>query len=228
MAYNLTLEYQEQNIFVNSSIHKIKGSSIDEELEIETRSIKGDKVFFKTLNADDNKPIKMRRCWVDEDGNVIPKKAVKYFLKKNGIEQEVKPFSMTKRLVIQTLINSVDVEQFIPYSVYELTLQEDTDIAGFNNLLKFAEFLEFNNKVAVAKYSFGRGFKDYYALIKPIFIGGKFTFKIVFCESKIEFNHLLDKDLTINVNAIENFRGFNISGNSLSNANEKMSEVLSR
>lgn len=230
MGYNLTLEYPNQNLFVNASIHKIKGVGIDEPLDIETRSIKGDKVFFKTLNADTNKPINMRRCFVDEKGNVIPKKAVKYFIKINGREQEVKPFTMTKRLIVKTLINNVDIEQFIPYSVYELTISDEKDFNSFNQLLRFAEFLEQNKKVAVAKYSFGRSFKDYYALIKPIFINNQFTFKVIFCENKIKFNFLMDKQMTIEVNSIENFKGFNINNClSMDNVTEKnvMNEKLS-
>ena len=58
-------------------------------------------------------------------------------------------------------------------------------------LWKLAEWLDKTDKVAVAKYTFGNSFKDYFALIYPIIRDGEFVLVMALTRMNLEYKHLM-------------------------------------
>lgn len=105
----------------------------------------------------------------------------------DGSETVVQPFERTKALEVLKLLDSVALDQFLIESEYEVWSDEE-DIPG---LLKFAEYLSSHDKVAVSRLSFGRGFTEYYALLRPNFQEGKFELVMHLTKMRKEYQHLL-------------------------------------
>jgi len=59
-------------------------------------------------------------------------------------------------------------------------------------LWNLANYLNENELMGIAKFSFGNGFTEYLALIYPVFKEGRFVLVMALSKAKIEYKHLMD------------------------------------
>ena len=129
--------------------------------------------------------VEERWAYQDAQGNEYPESEVKHYqILPDGREVEVKPFERTKTLKILKLIPATSLSEFLVESQYEVWADGNTPA-----LLGFAEYLSKKDAMAVCKFSFGRGFKQYYGLIYPLFKDGKFLLIMALTQQRVEYRH---------------------------------------
>jgi len=127
------------------------------------------------------------RQLVNEDGKFVLAEDLKYYTCVDGKEVEISPYGRTKSIEVMGLISKNDLNQFLPEAVYEVW----SETADMWNL---AKHLHDNQKVAVAKFSFGK-FKESMALIYPVMNGGKYVLAMVLTTTKLTFERWMDVHL---------------------------------
>jgi hypothetical protein len=190
MAFKFDLDFQIDNISVDTEIRISKLKATDLGKAIKTKSLDGLPVRLKTsINGELAEGF--NRIYVDENNAEIQKGELRYFIDTENGEIEVKPYDRTKKIEVLSCLPIQNREQFLIESVYE--------VYGDNKkaLLKMAKWLSDNNQMAMAKFTFGNGFKEFIALIYPIFENDKFVLVMGLSRAKIEYNNLMDLvDLT--------------------------------
>lgn len=127
--------------------------------------------------------------FVDEAGVEISKKDVEYFLvQESGQEQRVRPFDRTKEIRIVKEISATNLSSFLIESTYELFHLDDSVI---DTLYEEAERYLKEDIVGIATFSWGNGFKQFYALIYPILRDEKFVWLMHLSMTKLEYQHLM-------------------------------------
>jgi len=79
----------------------------------------------------------------------------------------------------------VTLDEFLLESQYQVWADD------YVGLLKFAQYLSKNDKVAVATHSFGRGFNQSYAFLSPLFKDGQFVIVMSLTKSRKVFDRLM-------------------------------------
>jgi hypothetical protein len=121
---------------------------------------------------------------MDAEGREYPEAEVRHYqLLPDGREVEVQPFPRTKVLEVKKLLPATSLSEFLVEGLYEVW----SDAPG--QLLEFAEYLQRKDAMAVSKLSFGRGFKESYALIYPIFQDGRFILVMALTQKRVEYRH---------------------------------------
>lgn len=160
-----------------------------------------DKTIRKQLVMRDDKGYRVSEAWVDQNGNVItkrskiyinergervPKDKIRYFLvQEDGTEVEVESFERTNELEIIDFVPADRINEFLIEGIYEIWAEKKSDIA---ELYQFAKFLRDRNLAGVTKISFG-GFKEYYAIIYPLFRDGSFLLLMGLTRMKMTLSH---------------------------------------
>lgn len=186
----IILESDSLSIKADIRFSKISSDMIDKELrkKIVMRDDKGLLVKEVRIDEKGNEIAKINKVYKNENGEIVPKDKIRYFfINDDGEEVEVSPFERTKEFIILQLLPIEQVKEFLIEGVYEIWAEKDTEIAS---LYKFAKYLRDTQQVAVTKMSFG-GFKEYYALITPVFRDGKFVLIMSLTRMKVEFKHLM-------------------------------------
>jgi len=174
----LLFEADDLNVEVEVRYAKISSAEIDESLQIvaKSRSL-GKIVQYKSL-------VESRKAWVTEDGEEVPSSDVQYFQKVGDDLIEVPPFDRT---------TVFEPERFIPSTrLDEYLIEKEYEVWGDNSstLLRVAEWLRDNDKIAVFRISFG-GFKEYYALLYPVFQDENFVLVMALTRMNKVFKHLM-------------------------------------
>jgi len=132
-----------------------------------------------------NKVVSTKKAWLDDALNIYDGKQVKFYQKVNGEIIEVEPLERTKELKIEKLIPAPSLEDFLIESEYEVWSE------NARGLWKLADYLIKNDKIAVARHSFGNTFVENYALLYPIVRNGKFVLVMALTKMKKEFKHFM-------------------------------------
>ena len=158
---------------------RIDSRVVDDALQVEARSKSlGVKVERKLLGE-------YHYGYVTEDGREVPKEDVYYVQILGDKEIPVQKFKRTKEINILKYIDRARLDGFLIESLYEMWSE------NIPALWKLAEWLNKTDKVAVAKYTFGNSFKDYYALIYPIIRDGEFVLVMALTRMNLEYKHLM-------------------------------------
>ena len=185
-GFKATLEFtgEELSVTVPVRFEKVTAKQVQEKLKIVHRHVSGVEVF--------NKPSPYKWGWYDAEGNEYPENEIKHYqILPDGREIEVKPFERTKTLKIFKLLPATSLSEFLVESQYEVWAEAETNIPA---LLKFAEYLSRKDAMAVCKFSFGRGFKEYYGFLYPIFREGKFLLIMALTMQRIQYEHWMPMD----------------------------------
>jgi hypothetical protein len=186
----LILETDKISVKADIRFSKISSDVIDRELKKKIVMRDEEGKLVKEVRVDDkgNDVSRLSKVYKNEDGKIIPKDKIRYFfVNDDGKEIEVSPFERTKEFVILQLLPISQVKEFLIEGVYEVWAEKDTEIAS---LYKLAKYLRDTQQVAVTKMSFG-GFKEYYAIITPIFKEDKFVLIMNLTRMKVTFKHLM-------------------------------------
>jgi len=116
----------------------------------------------------------------------------------DGTDKEVKPFDPTDTIEIpdENWVPSITMDGFEIYNVYEIFA---TSKNGITQLLEEAEKRSRQDQVGVTTFSFGNGFKQYYAFLVPFFHEGKFVWLMKLSDKKCQPQHLEDVPTTAKV-----------------------------
>jgi len=123
--------------------------------------------------------------YITEDGEEVPPSDVQYYQVIGDEEIPVEKFKRTKILDVIKYIPLSKLDRYLIENQYEVWSE---DVPA---LWKLAQWLRKNDKVAVARYSFGNSFKEYYALIYPHIEDGKFVLIMALTRMNLEFKHLM-------------------------------------
>ena len=125
-----------------------------------------------------------------EDHEEIPAKELQYFLRKeDGSEQPVRPFDRTAEIKLIKEVPATSMNGFLVESYYELFHKEESII---NALYEEAERYIKDDLVGIALFSWGRGFKQYYAILYPLLQDGKFVWVMKLTQTRIVYQHLME------------------------------------
>jgi len=122
----------------------------------------------------------------------VPSKDVQYFKvndDEEGTEQRVRPFSRTAEIAIVKETSAPSMTGFIVESYYELFHKDQSSIRA---LYQEAERYIREDLVGIALFSWGRGFKQFYAIVYPITREGKFVWVMELTQTKLVYQHLMD------------------------------------
>ena len=139
------------------------------------------------LTAIKNKiPISFNRGYINSDGKLVSKTDIIHFITKNGKDIRIKPFEYTKKIEIAGLTSKYNYNQFLVSNYYEIYSD------NINAVFKIAKHLYEDKKMGLAKFSFGKGFRQYLGLIYPVFVKDRFVLVMALSESRIEYKCLMD------------------------------------
>lgn len=125
--------------------------------------------------------------YVDEQGNEVAKDAISYYsVDKEGKESQLAKMKLTKIIQIARTIPLDRLNEFAVDAVYEVWADEDAKL-----LWKLAEYLNSNNQVGVSVFSHGNGFKNYIALLRPVFIGESWVMTMTLAQKRAEFKNVM-------------------------------------
>jgi len=135
-----------------------------------------------------------------EDGEEISPKEIHYFqVMDDGSEREVRPFDRTSIINVVKEVPRASVEGlFIIEGIYELFVRkgkktkEDEYQRDLKLLYEEAERYYKNDLAGLAVFSWGRGFKQYYAIIHPVFRDNKFVWVMSLTRSKIVYQNMME------------------------------------
>jgi len=171
---------------VDCRYEKMTSKSITEKVEV-IAMVDGKRVNYRYMvfcnNCNKTVLTKTNKAWVDDALNIYDKKQVKFYQKVNGEIIEVEPLERTKELKIEKLIPAPSLEDFLIEKEYEVWSE------NARGLWKLADYLIKNDKIAVARHSFGNTFVENYALLYPIVRDGKFVLVMALTKMKKEFKH---------------------------------------
>ena len=175
-------------INVEVKYKKISANNIVAKPEILRKTENGIKVESKRIS--DQGQIIQKLTWANfADGEQIEKKDIHYFqILEDGKEIPVSPFNRTKEITIVKEINVANIEDFLIDSYYELYHVKDDEI---NELYREAERYFKEDIAGIALFSWGNGFQQYYALIKPIIRKNKFVWIMQLTQTKLEYHYLM-------------------------------------
>jgi hypothetical protein len=180
------LKYSDENLTINIPIRyaKMDSKEIDKALKIIAKSkTTGKVVQYKTLGE-------TRKAWVDDEGREYPKEDVEYYQElDNGELIPVREFERTKTIEVIKLIPLSKLDDYLIESEYEVWT--DKNIIG---LLRFAKYLSEKDAMAVSKITFG-GFKEYYALIYPIFRQEGFVLVMALTRMNKIYKHIMSMNI---------------------------------
>jgi len=125
-----------------------------------------------------------------ETGEDIANKDIQYFkVNEDGSEQRVRPFTRTAEINIVKEAPAPSMNGFLVESYYELY---HTDESCVRALYKEAERYFREDLVGIALFSWGNGFKQFYAIVYPIMRDGRFVWVMKLTQAKLEYSHLMD------------------------------------
>jgi hypothetical protein len=176
------LKFSDENLTLNIPIRyaKMDLKEIDKALKIIAKSkTTGKEVQYKYIGE-------TRRAWIDIEGREYPKEDIEYYQElDNGELITVSEFQRTKIIEIIKLVPLNKLDEYLIESEYELWT--DKNIVG---LLRFAKYLSEKDSMAVSKITFG-GFKEYYALIYPIFRQEGFVLVMALTRMNKIYKHIM-------------------------------------
>lgn len=126
--------------------------------------------------------------YITEDGEEVPASDVEFYQVLGDEEIPVEKFKRTKTIDVIKYIPMEKLDHYLIESQYEVWSE---DIPA---LWKLSEWLRKNDKAAVARYSFGNSFKEYYALLYPHIEDGKFVLVMALTRTNLTFKHLMPID----------------------------------
>ena len=150
-------------------------------------SFDGLDVEYKTII--DGKKTKTNKAWINSNGEIISKQEVKTYiinkdgtplLNEDGTPQEIEEYKMTKSFQILKFVDISFKDELLcgkpPVEIFRHTDKDKPEIEKFSikKLLELANYLKENNKGAIGKFTFGRGFSMYLAFLTPKFIENEF------------------------------------------------------
>lgn len=159
----LIFEADGVNVETDVRYAKMDSREIDEALKIVAKCRTSGKVVeYKSVGE-------YRKAWLTAEGEEIPRSDVEFYQEIGDELVSVEPFERTKTIIIEKLIALSKLDEFL--------IEKEYEVWGDNisALHKVAEWLSKNDKLAIAKFSFGRGFKEYYALIYPVIRDSEFV-----------------------------------------------------
>ncbi len=136
-----------------------------------------------------NKPTPYDYAWQDAMGKQYPESEIHHFEVTAKGETEVTPFERTETLQIIKLVDTTEIDGFLPESEYEFW---SNDSVGA--LWQFARHLLDIDKAAVATFSFGKGFKEYWAILYPRKRDGEFGITMLLTMMRKKFNHMMSQN----------------------------------
>lgn len=181
--FGLNCEVGEISIDTEVRLEKVKGIDFNKLVVMKTAD---GKVVKSGTFANGEKLDGYNRGYVAEDGTQIDKSDIHYFTKnKEGVEVEISPYERTKTIQILKTAEAQNKEQFVFEGVYEMF--------GTNTkaLYKMAKWLSDNNQVALAKFTFGNGFKEFVGCVYPVFKEDGFVLVFGLSRAKIEYKNLM-------------------------------------
>lgn len=133
-------------------------------------------------------------------GEEVSSKDIHYFeVGEDGSEREVRPFDRTSIINIVKEVPRASVEgTFLIESTYELFFRRDkkTSEAEYDRTLRLlyeeAERYFKDDLAGLAVFSWGNGFKQYYAIVYPVFNEEKFVWVMNLTQTKIVYQNLME------------------------------------
>jgi hypothetical protein len=107
----------------------------------------------------------------------------------NGKEKPVSPYSRTTEIKVVKEISASAIDDFLIEGYYELYHEKDEVIS---ELYSEAERYILRDLMGVAVFSWGNGFKQYYALLTPILRKDGFVWIMKLTRTKLVYQHLMD------------------------------------
>lgn len=177
------------NIEVDVKYKKLSVEQVVAKPEIVRRTPEGKPVH--SVRVANGKPIETFK-WrnLDEDGHQVKRSDIRYFqVIEDGSEKPVSPYDRTTEIKIVKEANMATVSEFLIEGYYELYHVKDEQI---NVLYQEAERYMKEDLVGIALFSWGNGFKQYYALVYPVVRDGKFVWIMKLTQTKLVYQHLMD------------------------------------
>lgn len=137
--------------------------------------------------------------YVDNEGNILKEADCLYYaMQQDGSEKEVSPFDRTQVLDIpdENWVPSTSIDGFLITNIYEV-YSDDPKIA--RALFEEAEKRLKADKIGITTFSHGRGFKQYYAFLCPLFKDGKFVWLMKLTDQKLAYNHMQEPPVAAKV-----------------------------
>jgi len=177
---------------------------------VEEKRVVADKTFLwngkrlasqiKLIDPETEKPVPSHEAleilehynkkYVDEEGREVSKKDIQYFeVKEDGSEVEVRPFDRTSEIRIVKEVPATSMNGMLVESTYELFHTEESIVSA---LYEEAERYLKEDLVGIALFSWGRGFKQFYAVVYPILKDGKFVWVLKLTQTQVIFSHLME------------------------------------
>lgn len=183
-----------KNINCEIKYKKVKSSSISPQIVMKHN---GQKVIKKQMNTVTGDKIEgYRWAYVTEEGKEVPAVEVSYFqVTADGSEVPTRPFDRTAEIKVIKEVPAT-TNNFLIHEIYELYFTSDNKGKGqsvINALYSEAERYIKEDIIGLALFSWGRGFKQYYAILQPEIVeANKFVWTMKLTETKIEYQHLMD------------------------------------
>ena len=174
----LKANFESVAVEVECRYEKLTSKALEAKRQIVHKHISGIVVF--------NKPTPYHWTWMDETGKEYPETEIKHYEVIDGKETEVAVFERSKDLTIEKTIPITEVDSFLAESEYELWA-ENTPA-----LWKLAKYLLDKDLAAIAKFTFGKGFKEYWAVIYPHQREGKWGLVMVLTMMRKTYKHLMN------------------------------------
>lgn len=180
-GFKATLVAEAENLMIQTEVRysKIDSRDVDIALKVVAKSKSTGKIVRYGFIGEYHKG------YVTEDGEEVPASDVEWYQILGDKEIPVRKFERTKRIEIIKYIPRSKLDNYLIESQYEMWSE------NVPALWKFAEWLNKRDKVAVARFSFGNSFKEYYALIYPHIENGRFVLVMALTRKNLEFKHLM-------------------------------------
>lgn len=137
--------------------------------------------------------------YLAEDGSIVTDEEVAYYaVQPDGSEKECSPFQRTEVIEIpdENWVPSTTVEGFLLTSIYEIF---GADKKAALALFEEAEKRLKADQVGITTFSHGRGFKQYFAFLCPLFKDGKFVWLMKLTDQKLLYYHLEEPPVAVKV-----------------------------
>lgn len=138
--------------------------------------------------------------YLDEDGQEVSSNDIHYYeVKEDGSEREVRPFDRTSEIKVIMEVPRASVEgNFLIEGTYELfckidkKTKESEHAERVQALYEEAERYLKDDLAGLGTFSWGNGFKQYYAIVYPTLRDEKFVWILSLTRSKLAYQNLME------------------------------------
>ncbi|MBU1082782.1 MAG: hypothetical protein KKB59_20095 [Spirochaetes bacterium] len=180
------IEQRFKDTLVHSELAPFLGKTKAEPLNVEAVYTKQD---GEKVAAD---KVQRHYAYFTPEGKMLSddeeKKLEFWLVKEDGSSEQVRPFERTASIEVQKTVSLASIDTMLEESTYELYHDDE---AVQRLLYEEAEYFLQNDWAGIALFTWGRGFKQFYAIVRPLVIEGKFVWVMTLSQTAKKYLHLM-------------------------------------